>query len=106
MSQISQDSAIIQWTVPSIAYTPETYTVEYGTASDSLGLSGDTVNTGADIKQVNKEYSVELKNLWPGTKYYYAVTAQNSARIIASAPSFFYTKERGIKKLAELSCHV
>ena len=92
---ISQESAVISWIVPAVAYTPETYVVEYGTGSESLGPSGEALSSGTDITPVNRTYSVELKNLKPGIKYYYAVTAQNSARITTSTPSFFYTKESG-----------
>ena len=71
-SQISQDSATIQWTVPSIAYTPETYVVEYGAGINVFG--GSSRN---DVEAVNKTYNVTLKNLTPGTNYTYAIIAQN-----------------------------
>ena len=103
VSQIFQDSAIIHWIIPSIVYTPETYMVEYGTYSDSLGLSEANVS-GTDIEIVNKVYSVELKNLKPGTKYYYVVTAQNSAGITKSFLASFYTKEKGEKIHTLPSC--
>ena len=103
--QIFQDSAIIHWTIPSIAYTPETYMIEYGTDKDTLGLFGKAISSGTDIEIVNKVYCVTLKNLKPGTKYYYVVTAQNSAGMNRSVPASFYTKESGKKVVHTLqSC--
>ena len=40
-TNVQDSSALIQWTVSSIAYTPETYVVEYGTSQDSLDMTSD-----------------------------------------------------------------
>ena len=61
----------IQWTVPSIAYTPETYAVEYGTSQDSLGLTSGSQHSGPDITVTDVTYSVRLSNLEPATTYHY-----------------------------------
>ena len=53
---ISDSSAIIQWTVSSIAYTPETYVVEYGTSQDSLDMTSDPTHSGEDIAIANVTY--------------------------------------------------
>ena len=68
----------IQWTVPSIAYTPETYVVEYGTSQDSLDLTSDSQHSGPDITVTDVTYSVQLFNLEPATTYHYRVVATNT----------------------------
>ena len=95
MSQIVSDGLVVEWVVPSLAYTPETYVVEYGMTSDSLVPSEEPVSSGDDIAATDKTYSVELKGLSPGTKYHYVVVARNSARTTRTLSSFIYTKETG-----------
>ena len=95
MSEVFPDRLVVQWTVPSIAYTPVTYVLEYGTRNDSLVPSGDSVTSGDDLDAVDRTYNRELKGLRPGTKYYYSIVARNSVRTTRTTPSFIYTKETG-----------
>ena len=95
VSKINTDGLVVQWVVPTIAYTPETYIVEYGTSNDSLVPSGDSVTSGEKIETVEQIYTLEVKGLKPGTKYYYSVVARSSAGSTRTAPSFVYTKETG-----------
>ena len=78
VTEVCNDRATIQWTVPSIAYTPETYVVEYGTSQDSLDLTSDSQHSGPDITVTNVSYSVQLSNLEPAI-YHYQVVATNTA---------------------------
>ena len=78
-TNIQDSSALIQWTVSSIAYTPETYVVEYGTSQDSLDMTSDPTHSGEDITVVKQMYSVQLSSLEPVTQYYYQVVANNTA---------------------------
>ena len=78
-TNVQDSSALIQWTVLSIAYTPETYVVEYGTNQDSLDMTSDPSHSGEDITVVNQMYSVQLSSLEPDTQYYYQVVATNTA---------------------------
>ena len=66
-TNVQDSSALIQWTVASIAYTPETYVVEYGTSQDSLDMTSDPTHSGEDITVVNQMYSVKLSSLEPDT---------------------------------------
>ena len=93
VSQISSDGFTVKWTVHSVSYTPETYLIEYGTTSDFLLPSRNSVTSGTDISVVNKTYRIELKELSPGKKYYFVVVARNSARITRTTPLFIHTKE-------------
>ena len=76
---ISDSSALIQWTVSSIAYTPETYVVEYGTSQDSLDMTSDPTHSGEDITIANVTYSVTLSDLRENTTYYVHIVATNTA---------------------------
>ena len=91
-TNILENRATIQWTVPSIAYTPETYVVEYGTSQDSLGLTSGSQHSGPDITVTDVTYSVQLSNLEPATTYHYRVVATNTAdRSTASGVQSFTT---------------
>ena len=76
---ISDSSALIQWTVPSIAYTTETYVVEYGTSQDSLDMTSDPTHSGEDITIANVTFSVTLLDLRENTTYYVHIVATNTA---------------------------
>ena len=78
-TNIQDSSALIQWTVSSIAYTPETYVVEYGTSQDSLDMTSDPTHSGEDITIANVTYSVTLSDLRENTTYYVRIVATNTA---------------------------
>ena len=94
-TNVQDSSALIQWTVSSIAYTPETYVVEYGTNQDSLDMTSDPTHSGEDITVVNQMYSVLLSSLEPVTQYYYQVVATNTALSRSSNLLFFRTSDNG-----------
>ena len=70
-------SSMIQWTVPIIPYTPETYVVNYGTSMSSLDMMSDPLQSGSDFEAVDQVFSVELTGLVDTTTYYYHVVATN-----------------------------
>ena len=77
---ISTDAttATVQWTVPLIAYTPETYVVSYSTGSLTRQvLMSDPVESGVDFDAVNQTFSVELTRLTPNTTFNYQVISSN-----------------------------
>ena len=76
---ITADSALIQWTVSYIAYSPEMYVVKYGTSQDSLTENSDSIYSGEDTTITNETYSVKLSNLKENTTYYVQVVATNTA---------------------------
>ena len=78
---ISTDAttATVQWTVPLIAYTPETYMVSYSTGNVNFQVRmSDPVKSGADFDAVNRMFSVELTGLEPNTSYNYQVISSNT----------------------------
>ena len=82
----------VEWTVPLIAYTPETYVVSYST--DTLKrqvMMSDPVESGADFDAVDQMFSVELTGLEPNTTYNYLVTSENTVNTTNSEPQSFAT---------------
>ena len=78
-TNVQDSSALIQWTVSSIAYTPETYVVEYGTSQNSLDMTSDPTHSGEDITIASVTYSVTLSDLRENTTYYIHIVATNTA---------------------------
>ena len=74
------DSATVRWSVSYIAYTPETYTVNYGRATDSLDMSATATQRGDNFTIPSQPFmfSAVLTGLSPGVTYYYQVEARNS----------------------------
>ena len=92
---ITHNRATIQWTVPRIAYTPETYTVHFGTSSGSLTPFNQQRENSDNFTATNLEFSVQLTGLSPGTTYYYQVVAVNSVPSSnQSTVQQFITRER------------
>ena len=69
---------MIIWIVPRIAYTPEDYTVLYGTERDSLDQTSDMESSGDDIAAEGISLSLLLTGLQPETAYYYRVNSTNT----------------------------
>ena len=80
------DRATIKWTIPEIAYTPETYVVEYGTSMQSLDMRSMEQRNEA-FEAENLMFSVPLTGLTRNTLYNYQVVATNSLGANLSATS-------------------
>ena len=91
---VTSDRSIIRWTVPSIAYTPETYVVMYGTNESNLDQASEEEMGETDINAVDTLFAVTLSNLQPATTYYYKVVATNSHASIESGVNTFTTLTR------------
>ena len=89
------DRATVQWSVSYLAYSPETYTVNYGLATDSLGMSATAPQRGDNFNIPNQPFlfSAVLTGLSPGMTYYYRVEAENSVGITLSAVQQFTSNE-------------
>ena len=90
---ITHSRATIQWTVSRIAYTPETYTVHFGTTPGSLTNVSQQLQSGDNFTATNLQFSVQLTGLSAGTTYYYQVVAMNSVGSTASIEQNFTTTE-------------
>ena len=90
-TNVRHNGATIQWTVSMIAYTPETYTVHFGTSPGSLTPFSQEQHSGDDFNANNLQFSVQLTGLSAKTTYYYQVVAVNSVRSNASVEQSFMT---------------
>ena len=92
---VSSESATVQWIVPTVAYTAESYVVNYGTVQDSLTFSSAEVTGSSDITITNQVYSVQLSDLDSETTYFYQVVATNDANSTTSTVATFTTAVQG-----------
>ena len=92
-TDITHNTATIFWTVSRIAYTPETYTVHFGTSSGSLTNVSQQRQSGDNFTATNLPFSIELTGLAAGTTYYYQVVAMNSVGTTATVEQSFTTTE-------------
>ena len=66
---IKSDSVIIQWTVPYISYSPETYVVQYGTSRDSLIHNSSSTHRGPCLPSLPTEPSLTLVGWLPAPSH-------------------------------------
>ena len=84
MSNPLPDSANITFTITSVTYTPETYSIQYGISASNLDLTSDNVTSrGVDtvhsfIGLTNEVYSITLTGLTINTNYSFRVVAMNT----------------------------
>ena len=91
LTTVTADSAVIKWLMPVIAYTPETYTVQYGPDEEKLNFTSDIVIGTGDITARNHIYSTTITDLQSNTIYYYQVLATNSVGLNKSETAQFIT---------------
>ena len=92
MRIITATSVTVQWIVTMVAYTPETYVVQYGTSSDFLRNRSDELPGKMDFTARNQMYSIQLNELIPSTTYYYKVVAKNTYGSTSSIVGNFMTE--------------
>ena len=90
------EGARVQWSVSYIAYTPETYTVNYGLATDSLDKSSTTAQRGDNFNIPSQPFmfTAVLTGLSPGRTYYYRVEAENTEGTTPSVVQQFTSNQR------------
>ena len=74
---VSTDTVSIQWTVPLIVYTQETYLVLYRSVPGNLNQTTGPVTGSADLSVIGGQFGVNLTGLVPSSLYYYTVVASN-----------------------------
>ena len=76
---LSSELAEVQFLIPAIAYTPENYSVVFGTDQLLLNYNTSDVVMGTmNVADTNMIYSIRLRGLEANTSYYYQVVARNS----------------------------
>ena len=102
-SVTSPTSAVIQWSVPVVTYSPEQYTVYYTTNSSGCPTNSDEgYNKSVTVYGLNhtdfftirdQQYNVTLNNLDPYTVYCYKVVATNTEGRNESSLGTFQSRE-------------
>lgn len=96
MDAISSPTEVtISWIVAAIAYTTESYYIEYGRSSDSLSTKSDSVNGSTELTDIDLEYSANITGLQPFTQYYYRLVTSNSFTTSQTAIQTSQTSETG-----------
>ena len=78
-------TATVSWSVSRVAYTPENYTVVYGTNQLNLNQRSTTISGVSGTTS----YSVELAQLQHGTRYCFQVQSTNTVGSTHSAVASF-----------------
>ena len=110
----SPTSALIQWSVPIVTYSPEQYTVYYTTNSSGCPADSDEgYNKSVTVYGLNhtdfftirdQQYNVTLTNLHPDTVYCYKVVATNTEGRNESMLRMFETNESG-ESIVQCTCY-
>ena len=104
-TSIRYNGAVINWIVTSIAYTPEQYTVLYGTSSNNLSQSSLVLNGSANFSITDAVLSLDLIDLMHDTVYYYRVRSTNTEGATESDINNFRTREKR-KYTCNINVHI
>lgn len=80
--------------IPRLAYTPERYSVHYGTTRE-LNQRSLILDSIMDIAALNLSYDVLLPDLSPNTRYFYQLYSTNTYGTTTSVVTMFTTMEAG-----------
>lgn len=97
---LSYNTISIKFTIPSIAYDPEQYHIQYGTSSDNLNKISTTISGNTDLNTKNENFEIILNYLDHNTVYYYRIVANNSLGTVKTSVKTFQTP-----RIRELLCY-
>ena len=92
---VTTHSATVSWIVTTIAFTPETYVVHYGTSMDSLGNRSDPIMGLSNFTTMNYKFLITLTALTPNTVYFYYINSTNTLGSDVSQIANFTTEIEG-----------
>ena len=92
---ITSNSATVQWITSHLSYTPEQYSISYGTTRDALNQRSDVLHSSMDITSSNTSYELTLQRLAPNTVYFFQLHSLNSYGETATPLMMFTTAEAG-----------
>ena len=78
-------SATIEWTVPLLVYTPETYTLLYGRSSLDQVISVPSVD---ELGAAEETYGITISQLMPATNYSLEIVSENTVGSTSVQSSF------------------
>ena len=90
---VSHNAATIVWVVTEVAYTSESYIVQYGTYANNLANASPLVDGGIDFSAVDQQFETIIEGLETGTKYYFTVVAINREGNVSSVQGMLTTLE-------------
>ena len=94
LTYLTHVTAVIEWRVASIAFSPELYTLMYSTTPDDVNtIMTEPQFSGTDTTLTDRVYTVTLENLSPATTYYYRIKAENMVGVTLTDISSFNTRE-------------
>ena len=82
---VSHVSILLHFTVTSLAFTPETYRMQYGLQSDNLDMTSPLTASLNDFDATNHQLIIGASGLVPNTTYYYRIKATNTVGTTNSA---------------------
>ena len=95
VTDISSNSALVQWVVPYIAYTPEEYVVYYGTTQTFLNQWTSVLSSPTDLSVTNTTYASNVTGLEANRAYYFYINSTNSYGGVLTMIMNFTTLEAG-----------
>ena len=93
---VTSESITVVWIVPNLAYTPEEYTVVYGTNEDVLDQMSDTISSTTDLSAVDQQYALVITDLEANTQYYFQIVSENTQGSVRSDVISATTLEAGL----------
>ena len=109
VTNVTYDSFQIQWTIASLAYTPEQYTVYYGTSQTSLTSIGPVINGTNNYSLTNVQYTAYIDGLAFNTRYFVRIQSNNTEGVINSDTINFTTiniEGTRVHMYKYITCHV
>lgn len=106
MYATSHELAIINWIVPLVTFTTETYSVEYQSIiQDVLGplITAGPFTGSANLSATNEMFLAVIEGLLPDTMYAYRMVSENSVGLVQSF--FFNFSTRSLGKFKGMSVY-
>ena len=95
VTDISSNSALVQWVVPYIAYTPKDYVVYYGTTQTFLNQWTSVLSSPTDLSVTDTTYASNITGLEANRAYYFYINSTSSYGGVLTMVTNFTTLEAG-----------
>ena len=95
ITDITNTSATVSWTIRYISEEQQQYTLLYGSSEDSVNVTADVVSGSPDFTLTNQTYSLPITGLDQANTYYVQVVSEFGIYTLYSDIVEFTTTERG-----------